>query len=37
MRNAYYRTWNMASNLKNVQKEKQTRYDLEYGRNPENH
>ena len=31
MRNAHYRTWNMARKLKNVENRKQTLYDLEYG------
>ena len=31
MRNAHYRTWNMARKLKNVENETQTLYDLEYG------
>ena len=31
MRNAHFRTWNMASKLKNMENETQTLFDLEYG------
>jgi hypothetical protein len=30
MKNAHYRTWNMARKLKNMEKETQTLLDLEY-------
>ena len=35
MRIAHYRTWIMGRNLKNMQNETQTLYDLEYSRNTE--
>ena len=35
MRNAHYRTWMMEIKLKNVENEKQTLYDLEYGEKTE--
>ena len=35
MRNAQHRTWNIARELKNVEKEKRTLQDLEYGKKTE--
>jgi hypothetical protein len=32
MRNAHYEAWNMARNLKRVKNEKQTLYNMEYGK-----
>ena len=37
MRNAHSRTWNMPGKLKNVENEKHTLQDLDYGEKPEKH
>ena len=37
MRNDHYRTWIMARNLKKVKNEKQTLYNMKYGKSTEIH